>query len=116
MNEIRRAFKKPDNLRNFADDVAEALKNWFQGDITVEKAQNYAENIAKAFNLKPSIKEEFVRRVGERLITYISIHEDELGKRYWILQKKEAIQIGSGDVRIHKGFDRVKNESINEEQ
>jgi len=105
LNEIEKVLRKDrQRLIEFGEFITDALWRWTSGEITLEKAQEYSGNIAKKFDLRPEIEEEFIRRVKNRLVQYISLHKDEENKEYLIDQNTKHISIAPGKVYFQRHF------------
>ena len=105
LNKIEKVLEKNrETLIDFAEYITDALWRWTSGDISLEKAQEYSRNIAKKFDLRSEIEEEFIRRVKNKLVQYISLHKDEENKEYLIDQNTKHISIAPGKVYFRKHF------------
>lgn len=104
-NKIEKVLEKNrGTLMDFAGYTTDALWRWTSGDISLEKAQEYSRNIAKMFDLRPEIEEEFIRHVKDRLMQYISLHKDEENKEYLIDQNTKHVSIAPGKVYFRRHF------------
>jgi hypothetical protein len=90
--------KDKEKLLKFSRYVADALYRWSAKEITLEEAQQYAAGIAKSFELESRAREELIKKVGENLVQYISIHADSSGQLYTINQKLSSIIIRPGSA------------------
>lgn len=109
LNEIEKVLKKDrQRLIEFGEFITDTLWRWTSGEITLEKAQEYSRNIAKRFNLNSEIKEEFVKRIQNRLVQYISLHKDEQNKDYLIDQNIRHISIAPGKVYLKRQFKKYR--------
>ncbi len=98
--EIRKVLEKdPKKLRDFVDLSKKLFDKWENGSVPVGKAREYAGNIASALGLDGKIRKEYVEGVGDKVISYTSIHEQD-GQMYFISQSKKRIFVGEGKVGI----------------
>lgn len=108
MHEIRKALENRQKLKEFSDAIGDTYKRWSSGKITVEEARKYAQRIAASLDLKPKIETEFIKRIEDMIMQYVSIHKDTSGHEYWIQQEKRIIAAGPGHVRFYKGVKQYK--------
>ena len=98
VNEIKRVLDKDrQKLINFAKYIAENLYKWSQKRIKIEEAEKYASGIAEIFGLKTEASKTLIKKVGESLVQYKSIHADQSGQLYTINQKSSGIIIRPGN-------------------
>ena len=108
-NEIRRVLNKdPKKLKELIEKCVEIMQRYSNHHVTIEEAQDYAQNIAKAFGLKLEIKEEIIWRVSETIKKYISLHRDENRISFFILQSATNITISEGNFYIYTKFNRYR--------
>ena len=98
--EIRDAFKKnPDVSKKLINDVFEEIRKYNSNLPVAEQYETLmagANRIAKSFDLSDSITDSILRQMGEKVVEISTIHEDEDGKSYYIVQNvlKKYISIG----------------------
>jgi hypothetical protein len=108
-NEIRKVLDNDkQKLIELAKKCAKIMWEYSNHKVTIKEAQYYAQNIAKAFGLKPEIEKEIILRVGETIKKYISLHRDEKGISFFILQGATNITISEGNFYIYTKFNKYR--------
>jgi hypothetical protein len=114
INEIKSVFKKnPSKVREMAKYVANRISRYTQ-DMTVEESKQFLDNgaeaIAKHFELNDKIAETMTKQIKNHLSYYITSHEDETGKLYYIKQDidRKRIKIGDDLEKIFYGNEKFK--------
>lgn len=107
--EIRTTLKKrPDLTKQLIDEVYNVI-----GKYTTNISQNQqyealmagANRIAKSFELSEALTNIILRQMGEKVIGLATIHEDEDGKSYYLVQNilKKYISVGDDLGKLLKG-------------
>jgi len=113
-NELEKAFKDKTKREKFAEDVLKRLISFSQKSTRQETLADLiegAKNIAQHFELKNTILEAFHEKIGDVYKTYTSVHKDNNGNEYYIIQDitGENIRLGT-DLSIIKNWDKdIKN-------
>lgn len=101
ISEIKSVFKKkPAKVKEMAKYIANRISRYSQ-DMDVEDSKMFLEKSAKAiakhFDLNPKIEDKIIKEISNYLSYYVSYHEDEDGKLFYIKQDVKLKKIKLGD-------------------
>lgn len=111
-NEIEKAFKDPKKRKEFVRFVFDKIEN-YQGSGTyndlIHSLIDGAESLARHFGLKSRILDETVSNIGNKIRSFTTLHQDENGEEFYIIQDLDGrnIRIGS-DLDILNDWDKVR--------
>ena len=111
-NEIEKAFKDRNKRKEFVEFVFDKIENYQQNgsrSVLIVNLMEGAENLARHFGLKSKILKEIETIIGNRIRSYTTIHKDENGDEFYIIQDIDGqnIRIGS-DLDILNDWQKVK--------
>ena len=99
VNEIKNVLDRDRHkLIDFAKYVADGLYRWSQKNIQIEDAQQYASGIAERLGLKPEASKVLIKKVGDQLVQYVSVHSDRKNQIYTINQRRKRTIIRPGSL------------------
>ncbi|QJD81098.1 hypothetical protein [Spirosoma rhododendri] len=107
ISEINRVFKKDKNkVANLTDTVVREIMR-YSGNVpqvqSIENIRSGAKNLAEAMGLKPKIIDEIKSMTELKIENFISSHESEDGKQYFVKQDFKRRKIKMSD-NIEKLF------------
>lgn len=111
IKEVNKVFKNKRKRVEFARYISKQIDRYSSGFNEVERIENLvsgAQGIANHFELDTEVLNEFRDLARDRIVKLTTEHEDEFGKKFYIMQDTDSksIKIGS-DLSILDEWDNI---------